>query len=45
MFIEKLENPKDCNCTKIVDLCLECNTPFYVKPKKTKIKVILKTVK
>ena len=39
LFVEKLINPSDCNCTEIEDICQQCNYSFTVEPKKQKLKI------
>ena len=38
LFLEKLVNPSDADCTEMEDICQTCNSAFFVK-EKTKLKV------
>lgn len=41
LFLEKLRDCQDPNCSEMEDICQACKNKFYIKEKKTKLKTIL----
>ena len=39
LFLEKLTDVQDPNCSEMEDVCITCKNKFYIKEKKAKLKV------